>query len=250
MTDSPAAAPADPWSMTTDQISSLTPDQATAALAAMDRAIHPPPSVVPADAQDARMQLDLLSRNASWAESLFKGNVETRKQFDELVAKAAGANDTEDMVAGIVEPAMPLFETTANGELPRRHVEGDREPERRRARRPQHRTSYQLATNQPQRIYGRAGAPSKTAWHGRVARQIAQRRGGVTVKYVCDFVHPKTRERRTIVVELDSDEVADARRNLGIDGPVAKLYTMQKASRCVPAGFDPDLASITRVQLH
>ena len=94
MTDSPAAAPADPWSMTTDQISSLTPDQATAALAAMDRAIHPPPSVVPADAQDARMQLDLLSRNASWAESLFKGNVETRKQFDELVAKAAGANDT------------------------------------------------------------------------------------------------------------------------------------------------------------
>ena len=124
MTDSPAAAPADPWSMTTDQISSLTPDQATAALAAMDRAIHPPPSVVPADAQDARMQLDLLSRNASWAESLFKGNVETRKQFDELVAKAAGANDTEDMVAGIVEPAMPLFETTANGELPRRHVEG------------------------------------------------------------------------------------------------------------------------------
>ena len=70
------------------------------------------------------MQLDMLSRNASWADSLFKGNVETRKQFDELVAKAAAANDTEDMVAGIIEPAAPLFETTANGELPRRHVEG------------------------------------------------------------------------------------------------------------------------------
>ena len=55
-------------------------------------------------------------------------------------------------------------------------------------------------------------------------------------------MHPKTRERRTIVIELDSDEVADARRNLGIDGPVAKLYTMQKARRCVPAGFDPDLS--------
>ena len=59
----------------------------------MDRAIHPPPSVVPQDAQDASQQLDLLSRNASWADSLFKGNVETRKQFDELVAKAAGGDD-------------------------------------------------------------------------------------------------------------------------------------------------------------
>ena len=90
----------------------------------MDAAIHPPPSVVPQDAQDARPQLDLLSRNASWADSLFKGNVETRKQFDELVAKAAGGDAVGDAVAGIVEPALPLFETTANGELPRRHVEG------------------------------------------------------------------------------------------------------------------------------
>ena len=61
--------------------------------------------------QDARVQLDLLSRNASWAESLFKGNVETRKQFDELVAKAAAGDDVGDAVAGIVEPAVPLFET-------------------------------------------------------------------------------------------------------------------------------------------
>ena len=75
MTDTPAAAPADPWSMTTDQISSLTPDQATAALAAMDRAIHPPPSVVPQDAQDARATLDLLSRDASFARELFSGSI-------------------------------------------------------------------------------------------------------------------------------------------------------------------------------
>ena len=116
MTDTPAApAPVDPWSM--------TPDQATAALAAMHTALYPPPSTVPQDAQDARVTLERLSRDASWAESLFKGIVETRKQFDALIAKAAGANDTEDMVAGIVEPAVPLFETTANGELPRRHVE-------------------------------------------------------------------------------------------------------------------------------
>ena len=123
MTDTPAPPPADPWAMTTDQIYALTPEQAGDALKAMDRAIHPPPSVVPQDAQDARQQLDLLSRNASWADSLFKGNVETRKQFDALVAKAAAANDTEDMVAGIIEPAAPLFETTGDGELPRHAVE-------------------------------------------------------------------------------------------------------------------------------
>jgi hypothetical protein len=33
MPDTPAAAPADPYAMTADQIYSLTPDQATAALA-------------------------------------------------------------------------------------------------------------------------------------------------------------------------------------------------------------------------
>ena len=122
MIDTPAApAPAD---LTAEQIYAMTPEEAGAALAAMHRAIHPPPSVVPQDAQDARQQLDLLSRNASWADSLFKGNVETRKQFDELVAKAAGGDDVADAVVGIVEPATPLFETTANGELPRRHVEG------------------------------------------------------------------------------------------------------------------------------
>ena len=117
MADTPAApAPIDPWSM--------TPAEVAAKLAGMDAAIHPPPPLVPQDAQDARAQLDLLSRNASWAESLFKGNVETRKQFDALVTKAASGDNVGDAVAGIVEPAAPLFETTANGELPRRHVEG------------------------------------------------------------------------------------------------------------------------------
>jgi hypothetical protein len=121
MVDTPAAPPA---ALTAEQIYAMTPEEAGAALAAMDRAIHPPPSVVPQDSQEARQQLDLLSRNASWADSLFKGNVETRKQFDELVAKAAGGDSVSDAVVGIVEPVAPLFETTANGELPRRHVEG------------------------------------------------------------------------------------------------------------------------------
>jgi hypothetical protein len=116
MPDTPAApAPVDPWS--------LSPEQATAELARMDREIRPGPSLTPVDAQDARATLDLLSRNPSWAESLFNGNVATRKQFDELVAKAAGGDDVGDAVAGIVEPVLPLIETVAEGELPRRAVE-------------------------------------------------------------------------------------------------------------------------------
>jgi hypothetical protein len=116
MPDSPAApAPVDPWSM--------TPDQVAAKLAGMDAAIHPPPPLVPQDAQDAKATLERLSRDKSWADALFNGNVATRKQFDELVAKAAGGDDVGDAVAGIVEPVLPLIETVAEGELPRRAVE-------------------------------------------------------------------------------------------------------------------------------
>jgi hypothetical protein len=110
MTDTPAALSVDPWAM--------TPEQATAALAQMQTATNPPPPVVPVDAQDARARLDALSRNPSWAQRLFSGNVEARREFNELVAKAAGGDDVGDAIAGIVEPAAPLFETTANGELP------------------------------------------------------------------------------------------------------------------------------------
>ena len=124
MPDTPAPPPADPWSLTTDQIHSLTPEQAGATLKAMDAAIHPPPSVVPQDAQDARAALDLLSRDASFARELFSGSIEARKRFDELIAKSAAGDDVGDAVPGIVEPVPPLMEVTANGELPRRHVEG------------------------------------------------------------------------------------------------------------------------------
>jgi hypothetical protein len=117
MTDTPTApAPVDPWS--------LTPAEAGAKLAEMQNAANPPPPLIPQDAQDARATLERLSRDKSWADALFNGNVATRKQFDELVAKAASGDTVGDAVAGIVEPAVPLFETTANGELPRRHVEG------------------------------------------------------------------------------------------------------------------------------
>jgi hypothetical protein len=115
--NTPAApAPIDAWS--------LSPEQASAEIARMDRETRPAPTLTPVDAQDARVTLDMLSRNPSWADSLFKGDVATRKQFDEPVAKAADSHPVADAVAGIVEPAVPLFETTTDGQLPRRHVEG------------------------------------------------------------------------------------------------------------------------------
>jgi hypothetical protein len=113
--NTPAApAPVDAWSM--------TPEQASAELARMDRETRPAPTLTPVDAQDARVTLDVLSKNPSWAEALFRGDVATRKQFDELVAKAADSDPVADAVAGIVET--PMFETTTDGQLPRHHVEG------------------------------------------------------------------------------------------------------------------------------
>ena len=79
-----------PWDVTPEQAQSMTAEQATAALAVRHAALHPPPSVVPQDAQDARATLDLLSRDASFARELFSGSIEARKRFDELVAKSAG----------------------------------------------------------------------------------------------------------------------------------------------------------------
>jgi hypothetical protein len=101
----------------------MTPEQAAAALAAMDAAIHPSPSVVAQDAQDARATLDRLSRDPTFANALLSGSIEARKHWDTLHAVIAGGNDTQDMIAGIVELTPPIIETVAEGELPRRAVE-------------------------------------------------------------------------------------------------------------------------------
>jgi hypothetical protein len=107
MTDSPSM----------DAIAAMSPAEATAALAAMDAASNPPPSIVPQDSQDAKGQLDLLSRNPTWAQALFSGDGAARKQFDALVATAGDADTVGDALANIQEPS-PIIETTAFGELP------------------------------------------------------------------------------------------------------------------------------------
>ena len=148
MTDTPAApAPVDVWAM--------TPDEATAALAAMNAVVNPLPPLVPQDAQDARATLERLSRDKSWADALFNGNVATRKQFDELVAKAAGGDDTADAVAGVVELAVPLLGDGRRRGLARRG--DDRGPESQRPRQRKYFPSDQSPAHFPRRVHGRAG---------------------------------------------------------------------------------------------
>ena len=65
-------------------------------------------------------------------------------------------------------------------------------------------------------------------------------------KYTCQVVHPETGERRTVVVELDNDELADIRRNYRTATLVARAYVMRRATRLVP-GADPVLESIQQI---
>ena len=113
----PSPPPVDPWSM--------TPDQATRRARGNRCAIHPPPSVSPGGCSRRPRQLGLArQRNTCGLQSLFQGHVATRRSSTSSWPRLAGGDDVGDAVAGIIEPSTPPFETTANGELPRRHVEG------------------------------------------------------------------------------------------------------------------------------
>jgi hypothetical protein len=108
---------------TMDEIRAFTPQQAGEALAAMTAASNPAPSPVPADSQDAKAQLDLLTRDPTFAQALMSGNGAARAQFDKLSQMIADADVVGDRIAGIQEqPA--LFETTMFGELPSSAVRG------------------------------------------------------------------------------------------------------------------------------
>src|SRR5438034_11370345 len=110
-------APASPAPLTPDQIGAMTPAQATATLAAMKAAHSPPPTLAPADAQDARARLDLLAKDPAFAKKLFSGHPDASKEFHSLVATVAAGNDVADAIAGIEQP--DRFEITSGGKLPR-----------------------------------------------------------------------------------------------------------------------------------
>ena len=76
-----------PWDVTPEQAQSMTAEQATAALAVRHAALHPPPSVVPMDAQDARALIEIRSRDASFANALLSGSVAARKDGTSLTRR-------------------------------------------------------------------------------------------------------------------------------------------------------------------
>ena len=61
------------------------------------------------------------------------------------------------------------------------------------------------------------------------------------MKYVCTFVHPKTRERRTIVVDLDSELEQQP-------AVIAEACALRHAYRALPRGFLHH--QVERVRLH
>jgi hypothetical protein len=66
-------------------------------------------------------------------------------------------------------------------------------------------------------------------------------KAGDLMKYVCTFEHPKTGERRTIVVELDSELEQQP-------AVVAEACALQHAYRDMPRGFLHD--SVRAVTTH
>jgi hypothetical protein len=117
MPDNTPAAPAAP------DVFSMTAEEASATLAAMDAALHPPPPLKPADAQDASARLDKLTADKSFADRLLGGDVAAKKEFEKLIAAAAAGDDVGDRLANIQEPT-PLFETTSSqgGQMNRRDL--------------------------------------------------------------------------------------------------------------------------------
>jgi hypothetical protein len=65
------------------------------------------------------------------------------------------------------------------------------------------------------------------------------------MKYTCDFVHPKTRERRTIVVTLNETEVAELEQQPAV---VGEAYALRHAYRDMPRGFLHE--QVERVTMH
>jgi hypothetical protein len=103
-------------------IHEMSPEQATAALASLQRewdahnAAAAPPDK-PTTAIEARAKLDTLTANKSWADKLEKGDVEVQKEFKTLTALAADLQpgDQLDRVAGTAE--RPMIETITDGQL-------------------------------------------------------------------------------------------------------------------------------------
>jgi hypothetical protein len=62
------------------------------------------------------------------------------------------------------------------------------------------------------------------------------------MRYVCTFEHPKTHERRRLIVDVPPSEIA------GHPDVVRQAYALRRAYREVPRGFLHD--QVEQLQLH
>jgi hypothetical protein len=106
-----------PQPPTTD-VHSLTAEQATAKLAEMKTAFDgPAPSANPQTANDARRRLEVLGRDAGWSTRFFNGDQEARREFNDLVQRAADGDPVADAMAPAPQRDF-IIETTVDGALP------------------------------------------------------------------------------------------------------------------------------------
>jgi hypothetical protein len=65
------------------------------------------------------------------------------------------------------------------------------------------------------------------------------------MKYTCTFVHPKTRERRQVIVDVPTSEIVGLEEQRELIG---KACALRRAYRDVPRGFLHD--QVEHLQLH
>ncbi len=106
-----------------DEVSNLTPEQATAKLAELEAAYRgAPPIAEPRTPAEARLRLETLSQSKEWADQLLAGNAEARRTFASLTELASQASDRLDGVLnGTAEP-QPFEVTTPDNPLSTRDL--------------------------------------------------------------------------------------------------------------------------------
>jgi hypothetical protein len=106
MPDTPAAP----------DISTMTPDVASATLAQMQIDAHPPAPLSPTTAAEANARLQTLTANKEWGQRLLAGGMEERREFQRLTQLAAGTDEVKDAIDGAT-PESFTIETIGPGEL-------------------------------------------------------------------------------------------------------------------------------------
>jgi hypothetical protein len=93
----------------------MTPDEATARLAELTAQYAGAPIETPTNAHEAAAKLDRLAADPEWQQKFNAGDVETRREWRELVAMKSGRNSIDDVLAGTANPSP--FETVTAGEI-------------------------------------------------------------------------------------------------------------------------------------